>query len=125
MEATAQQLSIYPLHPFKETDTINNKIVKYKYFTVTNYQYGNEKQLKRIKRFVKESLDKDYREFLKYFVVIYKESNAVTRNFRQTESDLLAWHGKDIIYDFEWAHGKFSYYSIYKNGKIISTVFHE
>jgi len=109
MEATAQQLSIYPLHPFKETDTINNKIVKYKYFIVTNYQYGNEKQLKRIKRFVKESLDKDYREFLKYFVVIYKESNAVTRNFRQTESDLLAWHGKS----YTKVAGLFNLYTLF------------
>jgi len=124
-QVTAQQSSIYPLHPFEEIDTINNKVMKYKYFIITNYQYGNKEQLKHIKSYIKEKMDKDYGKFLKYFVVVYKESNDLTRNFRQTESDQLAWHGKDIVYDFEWAKGVFSYCTIYKNGKIVSSVFHE
>jgi predicted phosphodiesterase len=119
------QLAIAPLHPYEEINTVGNHVQKYKFFIVNNFQEGSKEQIKQIDNYIKGNMDKDHNKYSQYIVVIYKESDKLNKSFKQTESDMLMWHGKDVIYTFQWDQGVFSFYTIHKNGALVKTVFPE
>lgn len=118
----AEELRIYPLHPFEETDSVGSYMHKYKFFIIDSVQEGNKMQFSQIESYIKRNMDKDLNKFNKYIVMVYKESSKLTRNFRQTEFNRLMWHGQDIVYSFEWNKGIFASCEQFKDGRIIGTV---
>jgi len=108
---------ISKLHPYSEVDNLGQK---YKYYVVQNFEFGNKQQFEELKEFAENNLDNDYNKFEGYAVGFYKESSRAPIDFKQTESDLILWHGSDLIYSFEWQNGKFLNYYEYKDGKIVS-----
>lgn len=112
-------MSIYPIDPYEETDTFsNNRIQKTKYFIVENVDTNNKDILKIIKKFAEKNTEGNLERFSNYTMVFYKSSESLNRNFKQTKDDLLFWHGKNLLYSFQWIEGKLGFCTIHKEGKI-------
>ena len=114
------KMIITKLHPFSEIDSIGHEPQKYKFYLVQNFELGNKQQFEEIKKFAEENLDKDYNHYAIYDIGFYKESPKTNLNYRQTPSDLILWHGDDLVFDFAWSYGKFISYNAYKEGKVIT-----
>lgn len=114
------KMVITKLHPYSEIDSIGHEPQKYKFYLVQNFELGNKQQFEEIKKFAEENLDKDYKQYAIYDICFYKESSKTNLNYRQTPSDLILWHGDDLVFDFAWSYGKSISYNAYKDGKVIS-----
>lgn len=119
-----ENIETYPLSPFEKTDTLNQIIVqKDKYFIIYNYDTNDSSQISYVKKFAIQQLDLGYENFSSFNIIFYKQSANLKLNFRQTESDILLWHGNDIVFTFQWLNGKFGFYNDYVNGRITKTVY--
>jgi hypothetical protein len=114
------KMTITKLNPYFEVSNIDTAQQKYVFFLVKNYEAGNEQNFKEIKEFAERNLEQTYGHYAIYDILFYKESSKTNDDYKESPSDLLAWHGDDLIFSFTWSYGKFSYYNEYKNGKIVN-----
>ena len=120
-------IKIVPLSPFsvvKEFKAIrdSNVIELYKknYFLVENFSFDNKNHEQDITNFAFYNLDTNYSQYGTYRMIFYKSSSRTNRNYVDIPSDVIEWHFDDIIFDFCWYDGKFSFVNKQRNGKILN-----
>lgn len=120
-------LKILPLSPYvtEINDTIidgsETKKVKFKYYFVENYDYGDSSNNKEILDFVAKHLDKNYKEYGQYEIHFFKKTQILNEKFVDNESEELAWHYyQDVLYVFLWFSGKLIFSHKYHDGKCLN-----
>lgn len=100
-------LTITDLSPYSDSDTAPGYTAKHRYFLVKNYEYEDSSKFLVLKKYAFDHMDSDYRSFGIYVIDFFKESSTTNENYRQTHSDLIDYHSKDLIFDFYWHNGKY------------------
>ena len=115
-----QDLIIFSISPYSKENKFTNIIEKYKYYLVENFNYNCQDQYKQIKKYAIDQLDSNFSNYDGYQIVFYTETAKTNKSFKENETDLIEWHGDDIIYTFTWSKGMFVGEFEYNNGKIIN-----
>ncbi|HEY5408131.1 MAG TPA: hypothetical protein VIJ92_13635 [Ginsengibacter sp.] len=106
-------LTITNLSPYSDSAIAPGYTAKHRYFLVKNYHYKDSSQFLQLKKYAFGHMDSDYRSFGIYVIDFFKESLTTNENYRQTHSDLIDYHSKDLIFDFYWHNGKYVTGEIY------------
>lgn len=113
------RLVIVPLHPYYKDNNYDTIKQRYRYFLLKE-SGKNVDRFNQVKSFVFNNLDNNYSLYNAYEVVVYRETRKTNELYRDKESDMIEWHGKDIIFTFDWVKGKYIGHFEYENGRIIN-----
>lgn len=117
---TNDDFKIFPIHPFSKTVTFDNTRQLYKYYMIEGYSRRDSIQFENVKGFIFKNLDSTYRNYDNYEVIVYRSAKDFNRNYKETSSNLIEWHGNNIVYTFGWSKGKYTGHYEYSNGKIVN-----
>lgn len=120
MNSKQSKIEILPLSPFEETQTVNDSKLRYKFFLI-NRTIESDSDANRIKTFACSQTDSSDLKLYRVTIMFYLLSDKLPKDFRQKSSDLLAWHGDDLRYEFSWYDGHPAVYRIHKNDGAIKS----
>jgi len=119
-DRSSNNLVIIPLNPYSKYSKVGNSKEAYKYYLVKGYIPNSENQLQEVKAFALKNRDSNFSSFNNYQIVFYKESKLTNEGYKEDESDLIEWHGNDIILTFNWSKGNLISIFQYNEGKIVN-----
>lgn len=108
----------YPLHPYEDDIQVNSNNIHIAYYYVENmpdYAIG----IPNLRKVADSIRNKRFSTYLNVNILFYFRTNIIDSNFRESETDILEWHGKDLIYKYIWSDGQVSEL-IFKDGTIIN-----
>lgn len=116
-----KQLEIVPLSPYYKVETKHGKTIKSIYFLVKHWEDQNSRQYDTLNEFSDVYKLSDTTKCNICSIYFYKESNRTNEEYRESESDFIDWHSKDLVFSKEWQGDKVVYIQRFKNGKVIDT----
>lgn len=116
--STSKELHIYPLHPYQAEISTGNKGTLVVYFYVENFLNYN-KDIQVLRRYADSLRTTSYQNNVNVDFLFYRKTDVLNDTFQETKSDILEWHGKDLLYSRVWReNGPIE--SIFKNGEDIN-----
>jgi len=119
--SSKKQVEIVALNPYSKVETKGSKTIKSIYFLVKNWEDQNDKNYDTLNKFSDEYKLSDTSKCSIFSIYFYKESNRTNDGYIESESDLIDWHSKDLVFSKEWQDDKVVYIQRFKNGKVVDT----
>lgn len=119
--SSRKKVEIVALDPYSKVEANGSKTIRSIYFLVKNWEDQNDKNYDILNKFSDEYKLSDISKCSICSIYFYKESNRTNENYIESESDLIDWHSKDLIFSKGWQGDKVVYIQRFKNGKVIDT----
>lgn len=85
---------------------------------VKNYIQSDSFFISEVVIFAKKNLDIDFDRYGIYSIAFYKESNKTNEKYAENPSDIIEWHGSDLICTIEWRKGILGDIYLYQKGSL-------
>src|SRR5574343_1727102 len=115
------ELELVPLNPYFKISTKDGKIKKNVYFLVKNWRVKNDKSYDVLNEFSDKFKRSDTSTCNLCAINFYHESNTINKDYKESESDLIEWHSKELIFSKGWQENKVIYIQRFRNGEVIDT----
>lgn len=116
-----KQIEIVPFNPYFKENTKEGKTTREVYFLVKNWATKNENRYDVLNEFSDGFKQSDTSKCNLCAIIFYKESDFTNETYKESESDLIEWHSKDLIFSKGWQNNKVIYVQRFRNGEVIDS----
>lgn len=120
---STDKLEIQPLHPYTKIEEKNDGKTKYIYFYVKNFDLEKKNYYDSLAHFASRYRfsDVDTSKFSMYSVEFFSHSDKTNEKYRESPSDLVLWHGKDLLFTIFWGKNNDPITQRYVKGEVIDS----
>lgn len=113
-------IKISPLHPYYTDQNEKGDKQRDVYFFVKNFK-GNSGDYDSLISFANKYRRGDTSNSKHLSILFYTESKDINEKYRENESDLLAWHTKELVLFIGWDDQRLSVLQKFHDGKFLDT----
>ena len=114
-----KQVEIIPLHPYFKYSSMLGKETKQVYFLVKNWNFSNKSNYGILNAFSEKYKLVDTSRYEFYSINFFLNSNFTNEGYKESESDLIEWHSKDLLFSKGWEKNEVRFIQRYVNGQLI------